>query len=164
MNVVLLNQRNCGVYPTPVRRPVPLRPHHDARFVIDELARVDGITAVAAAGYSLGGNLALKLAGEYGDAPPPSLRAVAAVSPILEISECVRALERRGNFLYQWNFVRDLKARMRRKDPGSSRPVRSLEAQDDPDGARFRRCLHGAAFRLRWSGGLLPSSQRNAGD
>ena len=68
------------------------------------------------AGYSLGGNLALKLAGEYGDAPPPALTAVAAVSPILEIGECVHALERPGNWLYQWNFVRDLKRRMRRKD------------------------------------------------
>ena len=68
------------------------------------------------AGYSLGGNLALKLAGEYGDDPPPALQAVAAVSPILEIGECVRALERPGNVLYQWNFVRDLKRRMRRKD------------------------------------------------
>jgi predicted alpha/beta-fold hydrolase len=34
----------------------------------------------------------------------------------MEISPCVRALERPGNFLYQWNFVRDLKRRMRRKD------------------------------------------------
>ena len=28
---------------------------------------------------------------------------------------CVDALERRSNFVYQWNFVRNLKARMRRK-------------------------------------------------
>ena len=38
------------------------------------------------------------------------------MSPIIEISECTRALERPGNGLYQWNFVRDLKRRMRRKD------------------------------------------------
>ena len=41
---------------------------------------------------------------------------MAAVSPIIEISECTRALERPGNALYQWNFVRDLKRRMRRKN------------------------------------------------
>jgi predicted alpha/beta-fold hydrolase len=41
---------------------------------------------------------------------------VAAVSPIIEIEECTRALERRENFLYQWNFVKDLKRRMRRKN------------------------------------------------
>ena len=74
------------------------------------------------AGYSLGGNLALKLAGEYGDAPPPSLRAVCAVSPVMELAACVRALERRQNIVYQWNFVRGLKARMRRK--GVSHPGR----------------------------------------
>jgi hypothetical protein len=37
------------------------------------------------------------------------------VSPIIEISECTRALERPENVLYQWNFVKDLKRRMRRK-------------------------------------------------
>jgi len=41
---------------------------------------------------------------------------VAAVSPIIEIEECTRALERRENFLYEWNFVKDLKRRMRRKN------------------------------------------------
>jgi predicted alpha/beta-fold hydrolase len=41
---------------------------------------------------------------------------VAAVSPIIEIGECVKALEQPGNRLYQWNFVKDLKRRMRRKD------------------------------------------------
>lgn len=116
MNVLRLNQRNCG------------RTEHlssglfhsgltaDAKHVIEELTEVDGIGAIAVAGYSLGGNLALKLAGEYGDAPPPALKAVAAVSPILEISACVDALERPGNWIYQWNFVHELKARMKRKD------------------------------------------------
>jgi predicted alpha/beta-fold hydrolase len=116
MNVVLLNQRNCGGTEHLSAGLFHSGLTHDARFVINELTQVDGISAIAVAGYSLGGNLALKLAGEYGDSPPPALRAVAAVSPILEISQCVRALEQRGNFLYQWNFVRDLKARMRRKD------------------------------------------------
>ena len=44
--------------------------------------------------YSLGGNLALKLAGEYGESAPPQLRAVCAVSPVLELARCVEALER----------------------------------------------------------------------
>ena len=46
----------------------------------------------------------------------PSLKAVCAVSPVLELEACVRALERGSNFAYQWNFVRNLKARMRRKN------------------------------------------------
>ena len=77
---------------------------------------MDGLSAIAVAGYSLGGNLALKLASEYGDHAPAELLGVVAVSPIIEIGECVKALERRDNALYQWNFVKDLKRRMRRKD------------------------------------------------
>ena len=114
-SVVLLNQRNCGG----TEHLGPGLYHsgltEDAAFVIDELTRVDGIDCVAVAGYSLGGNLALKLAGEFGASAPPVLRAVCAVSPILEISRCVHALERPLNLLYQWNFMKALRARMRRK-------------------------------------------------
>ena len=42
------------------------------------------------AGYSLGGNLALKLAGDYGAAPPPSCEAVCAVSPVIELGSLRR--------------------------------------------------------------------------
>ena len=116
MNVVRLNQRNCGDTEHLSAGLFHSGLTHDAAYVIAELAGVDGLTSIAVAGYSLGGNLALKLAAEYADAPPPELRAVAAVSPIIEIGECVKALERPGNRLYQWNFVKDLKRRMRRKD------------------------------------------------
>jgi uncharacterized protein len=113
-NVILLNQRNCGgtehlcdgLYHSGLTA--------DADHVVRELAR-EGIDRVVVAGYSLGGNLALKLAGDYGDLAPRSLIGVCAVSPVLELAECVRALERRQNAVYQWNFVRGLKARMRRK-------------------------------------------------
>jgi predicted alpha/beta-fold hydrolase len=88
----------------------------DVAHVVHELEAVDGLPALAVAGYSLGGNLALKLAAEYGRHAPRVLCAVAAVSPIIEIAQCVDALERPANVLYQWNFVKDLKRRMRRKE------------------------------------------------
>jgi len=116
MNVVRLNQRNCGDTEHLAAGLFHSGLTADVRYVIDELIAVDGLTAIAAAGYSLGGNLALKLAGEYGTAAPSEFRAAAAVSPILEIGACVDALERPSNVLYQWNFVKDLKRRMRRKD------------------------------------------------
>ena len=115
MNVVRLNQRNCGDTEHLSAGLFHSGLTADPKFVLEELLAVDGLPSIAIAGYSLGGNLALKLAGEYGDAAPAPLRAVAAVSPILEISACVRALERRENVLYEWNFVRGLKRRMRRK-------------------------------------------------
>ncbi|MEP7304951.1 MAG: alpha/beta fold hydrolase [Acidobacteriota bacterium] len=116
MNVVRLNQRNCGDTEHLSAGLFHSGLTADVRRVFEELIGVDGLPAIAVAGYSLGGNLALKLAGEYASQPPPALSAVCAVSPIIEISQCVRALEQPGNWLYQWNFVKDLKRRMRRKE------------------------------------------------
>ena len=114
-NAVLLNQRNCGG----TEHLGPGLYHSglidDAAFVIRELARTEGTRQVVVAGYSLGGNLALRLAGTESPAALPWLKGVCAVSPVIELEHCVRALERRTNFIYQWNFVRNLKNRMRRK-------------------------------------------------
>lgn len=114
-NVVLLNQRNCGGTEALCEGLYHSGLTEDADHVIRALSSTDGITRLVVAGYSLGGNLALKLAGDYGDAPPAALCGVAAVSPVMELEACVRALERRRNIAYQLNFVRGLRARMRRK-------------------------------------------------
>jgi predicted alpha/beta-fold hydrolase len=116
MNVIRLNQRNCGGTEHLSRGLFHSGLTTDVARVIHELTEVDGLPAIAVSGYSLGGNLALKLAGEYGAHPPAALVGVAAVSPIIEIEQCTRALERPENWIYEWNFVRDLKKRMRRKD------------------------------------------------
>jgi predicted alpha/beta-fold hydrolase len=114
-NAVLLNQRNCGG----TEHLGPGLYHSglidDAALLVRQLAETDGITRIVAAGYSLGGNLALRLAGTHPPAALPALKGVCAVSPVLDLEACVRALERRSNFIYQWNFVRNLRNRMRRK-------------------------------------------------
>ena len=114
-NVILLNQRNCGGTEALCAGLYHSGLTADAKHVINEVVRLDGIQKIVVAGYSLGGNLALKLAGEYGQSAPAQLRGVCAVSPIIEVGRCVDALERRSNIVYQLNFVRGLRARMRRK-------------------------------------------------
>lgn len=138
-SAILLNQRNCGG----TERFSPGLYHSgltaDVDYVLRELAATEGLARIAVAGYSLGGNLALKLAGDYGPNTPPALRSVCAVSPILDVSTCVHALERRANSAYQWNFVRGLRDRMRRKDGhhpgafplGGLGRVRSVRQFDD---------------------------------
>ena len=115
LNVVLLNQRNCGNSEHLSQGLYHSGLSGDPRAVIEELVAVDRLRDIAVVGYSLGGNVALKLAGDYGDQPPAALSAVCAVSPTMDLDRCVHALERRENSLYEWNFVRNLKARMRRK-------------------------------------------------
>ncbi len=114
-NVVLLNQRNCGgtesLTPTLYHSGLT----HDPRAVIRSLVASEGLTDVGVVGYSLGGNLAVKLAGELAGGSDLPLRAVVAVCPTIDLACCVRAIERRSNLPYHFNFVRNLKARMRRK-------------------------------------------------
>jgi predicted alpha/beta-fold hydrolase len=114
-NVIRLNQRNCGGTERLSAGLYHSGLSADVDRVLREVVDVDGIKNVVVAGYSLGGNLALKLAGDYGDSPPAALRGVGAVSPVMELDACVRALEKPQNFAYQWNFMRGLKGRMRRK-------------------------------------------------
>jgi len=114
-NAVLLNQRNCGgtEHLTPGLYHSGLT--HDPREVIRSLAATDSLRDFGVVGYSLGGNLAVKLAGELGADGALPVRAVVAVCPTIDLDRCVRAIERRTNIPYQFNFVRNLRARMRRK-------------------------------------------------
>ena len=114
-NAVRLNQRNCGATEHLSDSLYHSGLTGDPIAVMRELVDVDGLRAFAIAGYSLGGNLTLKLAGDFGGHPPRELRAVCAVSPTMDLAVCVDALEEKQNAIYQWHFVRNLKRRMRRK-------------------------------------------------
>jgi len=114
-NVVRLNQRNCGGTEHLSRGLYHSGLTSDPLFVLTELRDRDRLGRFGVAGYSLGGNLAMKLAGELGGTGFPELKAVAAVSPVIELETCMQAIERRENRIYEWNFCRNLQSRMRRK-------------------------------------------------
>lgn len=111
---VRMNQRNCGgterLTPTLYNSGLS----GDYRAVLMELAG-EGFENVFFAGYSMGGNLVTKMAGELSQAAPKQLRGVAVVCPALDLSACADALEKTENVLYQWHFVRGLMNRYRRK-------------------------------------------------
>jgi predicted alpha/beta-fold hydrolase len=139
MNVVRLNMRNCGG----TEHLTPTLYHagqtEDLRQVIAELIERDGVKQICLVGFSLGGNVVLKLAGEYGETAPPELRAVAAVSPSIHLKSCVESIEARSNRLYHWQFVREMKSRLARKarffpdryDPAHLAEIRSIRMFDD---------------------------------
>ncbi len=77
-------------------------------------------------GFSLGGNVTLKLAGELGDGARESLTGVCAVSTPIDLAASVAALGRRQNFIYQGRFLDRLKDRIRRKNR-QARDVYTLE-------------------------------------
>ena len=113
-NVVRFNQRNCAdtEHLTPTLYNAGLS--QDIRAVADELVEKDGIQAIWVTGFSMGGNLALKMAGEARN-EFPTLQGVAAVCPNIHPAVCVAALEQRRNWVYHEHFMVKLKARLRRK-------------------------------------------------
>ncbi|MGE0814952.1 MAG: YheT family hydrolase [Vicinamibacterales bacterium] len=138
-NVVRLNQRNCGgtEHLTPGLYHSGLTA--DPLAVMHELAERDGLGRFVVLGYSLGGNIALKLAAEASGAWRDRLAAAAAVSPPIELAQCVDALERSANLAYHLNFLRGLRSRIRRKmalfpgayDPRPLARVWTVRAFDD---------------------------------
>ena len=111
MNVARMNQRNCGG----TEALAPTLYHSglsgDVGAVAQTLVASEKLTRIALVGYSMGGNLVLKLAGEWG-ASHPELQAVAAVCPALDLAASADALHEPANRLYEMHFVRRLKQRL----------------------------------------------------
>lgn len=107
-HVVRLNQRNCGgterLTPTLYNSGMS----GDYRAVCEELAHHDGFQRIFFVGYSMGGNLVAKMAGEFGAAAPPQLRGVCTVCPALDLAACADALEKPENYFYERHFVHGL--------------------------------------------------------
>ena len=110
-----LNQRNCGgtegLTPTLYNSGLSC----DVRAVVHELAETDHLPEIFVAGFSMGGNLVLKMAAEFGDAAPPELRAVVGICPSCDLGACADAIDLPRNRIYEWHFVKRLKRRMRAK-------------------------------------------------
>lgn len=114
-HVVRLNQRNCGGTETLTPTLYNSGMSGDYRAVLEELANGEGFEQVFFAGYSMGGNLVAKMAGEFGAAAPAALRGVCTVCPSLDMAACADALERWDNYPYQRHFVSNLMSHYARK-------------------------------------------------
>jgi predicted alpha/beta-fold hydrolase len=142
-NVVRMNMRNCGgtdaLTPTLYHSALS----GDVGAVIDHFAEKFGLERVALVGYSMGGNLVMKLAGEWGSRRP--LVAVAAVCPAADLAPGSDALHQPSNRLYEYRFLLGLMRRYRRKAelfPGRYEtrgigPIRSLREFDNKIVARY---------------------------
>jgi hypothetical protein len=142
-NVIRMNMRNCGgsdaLTPTLYHSALS----GDVGAVVDHYTAQFGLQRVALVGYSMGGNLVLKLAGEWRSRKP--LCAVAAVCPAADLAAGSDALHQPANRVYEWHFLRRLMQRYRRKAElfpaiyakNGIGPVRSLRDFDDKIVARY---------------------------
>jgi predicted alpha/beta-fold hydrolase len=139
MNVIRMNQRTCGGTDALAPTFYHSGRSNDIATVAKNIVQQDGIRRFAVCGYSMGGNLVLKTAGEWGSDGPPEFAAVAAVCPAMDLAASADALHSPANRLYEQYFLWQLKARMRRKaelfpgryDLSRLRGLKSLRDFDD---------------------------------
>jgi len=139
MNVIRMNMRNCGG----TERLSPTLYHSglsgDVRAVMDLFLTRERLQHIALVGYSMGGNLVLKLTGELGQQAPPQLCAAVGVSPAIDLGPSADLLHAPINRFYERRFLRSLKQRFRMKtmlfprafDPAKADGLASLRDFDD---------------------------------
>jgi uncharacterized protein len=139
MNVVLMNQRNCGGMDHCAPTLYNSSRSADVAAVAKNLVENDGIPGFVLVGFSMGGNLVLKLAGEWAGNGPAQFRGVAGVCPAINLAAGADALHEPANRIYEYYFLLQLFRRFRRKvrlfpasfDVARLRGVRSLREFDD---------------------------------
>jgi predicted alpha/beta-fold hydrolase len=114
-NVVRVNYRNCGgtehLTPTLYHGGMSV----DLGIVLEELISKDGLKRLYPVGFSLGGNMVLKLLGEFGDQAPVEIVAACVVSPSVDLKASTDMILKNSNWIYHRNFVHSLKKRIRLK-------------------------------------------------
>lgn len=78
--------------------------------------QMQGAAPIFLAGFSLGGNVVLKLAGELGESAKELIAGVSAVSTPIDLAACAERLGRPVNFIYSYRFLKRLKQRVRLKE------------------------------------------------
>ena len=144
-NIIRMNMRNCGG--TEALSPTLYHSgfSNDVLAVMNFFIAQQRLRSMSLIGYSMGGNLVLKLAGELGTTAPSELHSVVGVSPALDLGPSADALHRPYNRIYELKFLRALLNRYRRKvalfphvyDPNLATGIRSLRELDDRITARY---------------------------
>lgn len=115
VRVVRMDLRGAGAGLGLARRVYHAGRSEDVRAALTEIHAWSPSSPLLLIGLSLGGALALRLAGEAADRPVPALTRVAAISPPIDLTRCAELLALSKNRLYEDNFIRDLVFTARRR-------------------------------------------------
>jgi predicted alpha/beta-fold hydrolase len=118
-NVIRMNMRNCGGRNYEMAARSPTLYHSglsgDVGAVMRFFLERERLESIALIGYSMGGNLVLKLVGEFGADAPRQLHSAVGVSPAIDLGASAAALHRPENRVYERRFLRALIKRFRHK-------------------------------------------------
>jgi predicted alpha/beta-fold hydrolase len=125
LRVVRIDLRGCGLGLTLARRTYHGGCSDDVRAALAEIHRWSPHSPQVVIGFSLGGNIALKMAGEAPDLVP-ALEGVAAISPPVDLESCAALLALPRNRIYERHYLRNLVSvvRARRRLVPDLAPIR----------------------------------------
>lgn len=124
-----MDQRGAGAALGLARRIYHAGGAADLLVALQVVAHLCPGAPITLVGYSLGGNIALKLAGEFANQLPDELRQVIAVCPPIDLTAAAAAVDKPANRIYDQFFQKDLRqlvAHLRRADPAAVPPFRTL--------------------------------------
>lgn len=110
-DVVRLNVRNCGG----TEHLSSTLYHSGLTKDLESVATQLASRPLYIIGFSMGGNMSLKLAGEWGDQCPAHVRAICAVSPPIDLGACAHKITEPRNRVYERRFLTHLKETLTRK-------------------------------------------------
>lgn len=106
VRAIRMNMRGCGAGKGLARAPYHSGRSADALAVLEALQQQTPGSPITLVGFSLGGNIVLKLAGELAAAGPGLLRQVIAVCPPVDLVACSQRFGQPSNRWYNWYFTR----------------------------------------------------------
>jgi predicted alpha/beta-fold hydrolase len=115
LRVFRLDLRGAGPGAALARRAYHAGCSDDVRAAVRAIRRQCPDAPVVLAGFSLGGNVALKVAGEAAADEVPGLERVAAVGPPIDLERCVALLEEPRNWVYERYYLHGLVHRLRQR-------------------------------------------------
>jgi predicted alpha/beta-fold hydrolase len=100
-----LDLRGCGAGFKTARYPTHAGRSEDIAAALACIRKLCPGSSIILVGYSMSGNMALKMAGEMGDELPAALDSVVAVSPPVNLEACSRAFRHGLNRLYDRYYL-----------------------------------------------------------
>lgn len=114
--VFRMDLRGCGAGMSLARRPLHAGRSEDAEAVLAQVHELCPSSPIHLVGFSMGGNIVLKLAGELAGNAPPHLASVLAVSPPIDLAQCSESIQRGFSRVYDRRFVRSLVKHVEERD------------------------------------------------
>ncbi len=105
LRAVRINLRGCGSGENLNKLPYTCGDSHDIKAVLEVLKESTPQSAIHLLGFSLGGNIIIKMAGELGEKASPLIAHMAAICPVLDIAQSLDLISKTSNRLYHRYYL-----------------------------------------------------------